>query len=147
MLNKDQFRAFVTEVLKKYADVLGLPLYSEAAVNLILGTCAQESAFGTYRHQIKGPAHGIMQIEERTFNWLKMKWQPKGAPDVSFEDLIDNDEASVIYARLLYWPKRRALPAPNDVMGLAYYWKDFYNTRFGKGTPQQFVRNYTRFVA
>lgn len=146
MFDKDRFREFVTEVLKKYSEILGLPLYSESAVNLILGTCAQESSFGKYRHQINGPAHGIMQIEERTFEWLKSVWAPRGAPDVSFEDLICNDEASIIYARLLYWPKPRALPAPDDVFGLGCYWKDYYNTRLGKGTVQQFVRNYRRFV-
>jgi len=146
MFDKDQFRAFVTSVLKKYSDILGLPLYSESAVNLILGTCAQESAFGKYRHQIGGPAHGIMQIEEKTFNWLKSVWAPKGAPDVTFEDLINDDEASIIYARLLYWPKRRKLPAPDDIRGLAKYWKDFYNTHLGKGKISEFMHNYSRFV-
>lgn len=140
------FREFVTDTLKKYSEVLKLPLYSEAAVNLILGTCAQESGFGHYRHQVNGPAHGIMQIERRTFDWLKSVWVPKGAPDTDFEELIDNDEASVLYARLLYWPKKRPLPRADDVFGLAMYWKDFYNTMFGKGTVQQFVQNYRKFV-
>lgn len=42
-----QFRDLITRVLKEVA------LYSPAAVNLLLGTAAQESGFGTYLRQVR----------------------------------------------------------------------------------------------
>jgi len=43
-----------------------LEMNSESAVNLLLGTAAQESQLGKYLKQIKGPALSIYQIEPRT---------------------------------------------------------------------------------
>lgn len=58
------------EHLKKYIIIpvlKDLELYSESAVNLLLGTAAQESALGFYLHQIQGEAVGIYQIELATY--------------------------------------------------------------------------------
>ena len=58
-------------------------LYSESAVNLLLGTAAQESHMGTYLTQIKGPALSIYQIEPKTHadiwkNYLSYRLDLKG---------------------------------------------------------------------
>lgn len=42
-------------------------LYSENAVNLILGTIAVESNMGRYYYQVNGPAIGIGQMEPNTY--------------------------------------------------------------------------------
>ena len=65
-----QFRDLITRVLKEVA------LYSPAAVNLLLGTAAQESGFGTYLRQVKGPALSVFQIEEATFLDLRERMHP-----------------------------------------------------------------------
>ena len=54
--NKTQIEDLVERVLKE------VDLYSESAVNLILGTIAQESRFGTYLKQVgSGIAKGVIQ--------------------------------------------------------------------------------------
>jgi hypothetical protein len=68
------------EHLKKYiiTPVLEeLGLFSDAAVNLLLGTAAQESALGLYLHQIHGEALGIYQIEPSTYHDLFENYFPK----------------------------------------------------------------------
>lgn len=50
----DNIKNLITETLTE------LGLYSDDARDLLLGTCAQESAFGKYRKQLGGgPALGI----------------------------------------------------------------------------------------
>lgn len=61
------------EHLKKYIIIpvlKDLGLFSQAAVNLLLGTAAQESCLGLYLHQIQGEALGIYQIEPATYHDL-----------------------------------------------------------------------------
>src|SRR5260370_40232291 len=47
-----------------------LGLYSADAEELLMATCAQESLLGQYRHQVNGPAIGIVQDEPADFNDL-----------------------------------------------------------------------------
>ena len=55
------------ELVEKTIREMGL--YSPEAAELLLGTCAQESAYGKYRKQLGGgPALGIFQCEPATFN-------------------------------------------------------------------------------
>ena len=62
-MNKVTLRNLITSVLKE------LNLHSDNAVNLLMGTAAQESHLGKYRKQIGGgPALGIFQMEPATFN-------------------------------------------------------------------------------
>lgn len=39
-----------------------------------------------------------------------------------------------------------ALPASEDIAGLATYWKQYYNTPQGKGTEAEFIKNCERSV-
>ena len=50
-LNKNQFKDLIERCLKKTM------MHSDAAVALLLGTAAQESAFGTYIRQILSLIH------------------------------------------------------------------------------------------
>ena len=34
---------------------------------------------------------------------------------------------------------------PNSLEGQARYWKQFYNTRKGKGTIQEYIKNYNKY--
>lgn len=130
-------------------------LYSEAAVNLLLGTCAQESKMGTYIKQITGPALGIYQTEPNTHddiwdNYLKYK------PDLSGKilaidargtnSLIVNLSYATAIARVQYLRAPAPLPDASDLNGLAQYYKKYYNTPLGAATTQQFIDNYQRYV-
>jgi len=123
-------------------------LWSSAAENLLLGTCAQESRLGTYIRQLGGPALGIMQIEPATFQWLQGKYCKRfpeiataAAPQLEWDLRL-----SIIMARLRYLVVPSPLPAAGDMHGLAAYWKKYYNTEAGSGTLKEFAENYLRYV-
>ena len=131
--------------------------YSEEAVELILGTFAQESAYGKYRRQLgNGPALGIGQMEPATFKDIVknfLRYHPDIAEKVKRIchvnelnpiDLINNDRLAVCMTRVHYRRQKGAIP--NDLPGWAKYWKVTYNTILGKGTEQEFISNYHKFV-
>lgn len=140
-----------------------LDLYSASAVNLLLGTCAQESQMGTYLKQNGGVALGIYQIEPAThrdiierYLYLPDKQELRertmriisqinqyGNPE---QDLIFNLRYATAIARIKYLMASDPLPEADDVMGLANYYKIWYNTANGKGTVYQFIENYKRYV-
>lgn len=149
----DQFRTCIVEPTLKYLD-----LYSPAAVELLMGTAAQESHLGTYLVQVGGPARGIYQMEPATHrdiwaNFLTYNGPLRDKVDqlmVSFPLAIDSLEGNLYYAtamaRLVYYRDSKPLPKAGDLDGLAAYWKRVYNTKLGKGTVQEFKRNYMKFV-
>lgn len=154
MLDKDQFSQLTHDVLI----YIGASLYSPAAVYLLLGTAAQESRFGTYIKQIKGPALGVFQMEPDTEEdiWINfLRYQPylkemvKKVTGVKQPDqfhLRGNLLYQIAMARLHYWRKPEPLPSKTDITGMAKYWKKHYNTYKGKGTVEEFQKNYTKYV-
>ena len=123
---------------------------SDAAVNLLLGTAAQESWFGTvFRQTGGGPAIGAFQMEPATFNWLREKFA-SNYPWMLFRREAAEMEwdlsLAILMARLRYRVVPAPLPAADDVHGLATYWKAYYNTPAGAGTVEEFVKNYRKYV-
>jgi len=138
-----QFRDLISRVLT------GARLYSPAAVNLLLGTAAQESQFGTYLRQLgKGEALSAFQIEEITFRDLRsrMDYVCPAVRDWNFLQLEWDLRAAIVVARLKYRSIPAPLPAADNLPGLAAYWKSWYNTPAGAGTVEQFIRNYRQYV-
>lgn len=132
-----------------------LGLYSDAAVLLLLGTCAQESHLGTYVRQINGPALGIYQCEPNTHddiwdNYLEYKTDLKEkvlaiAPrDVN--NLINNLNYATAIARIHYLRVKAALPSAGNLNAIAAYYKKYYNTVAGKATESQFIANYRKYI-
>lgn len=128
-------------------------LFSDNAVELLIGTCAQESCLGKYRKQLGGgPALGIFQMEPATFvdihinvlrfNPLLLKKVMKAAEVKSLkaEDLVLNDNLAVCMARVHYYRFKEAIP--DNLEGWAHYWKKYYNTSAGRGTEEEFIKNY-----
>lgn len=143
--NKNQFRKLIDFVLGDYPE-----LASESAIQLLLGTAAQESNFGTYLRQLGGgPAMGVFQMEPKTFRWLQDKYKkeyPKIVNGRIVTDLEWDLRLAILMARLRYRIVPAKLPYGYDVKGLAMYWKEHYNTPLGAGTVEQFVSNYRKFV-
>lgn len=150
MIKKIQPKALrvqIEEALK------AIGLYSEDAVNLLMGTAAQESKF-KYLHQIGGgPALGYFQMEPNTFvdicnNYLRFKsdklladiYKLCGIKYLTPVDLDTNLNLMIVFARLHY--RRVKEPLPNTVEGYAAYWKDHYNTHKGAGTVEEFIESY-----
>ena len=141
-------------------------LHSEAAVALLLGTLSQESHFAYLRQQGGGPAVGLAQIERATaddiaYRYLKkpnkarlrqrivahLGYDPTILTPERLHERIDDDlRLTVILMRCRYLPYPLGLPAPDNLRGLARYWKFAYNAG-GKGTVEEFEDNWTRRVA
>lgn len=149
-MDKEDLRVLISDTLH------GIGLCSEDAVNLLMGTCAQESAMGKYRRQLGGgPALGIFQMEPATFrdivkNYLNYKQELRdkvlavsGVDGFNPDDLVFNDRLAICMARVHYL--RVSEKIPSDLDGWARYWKKFYNTPLGKGTEYEFVCNYKRY--
>lgn len=150
-MNKVTLKSLITSVLKE------LNLHSDNAVNLLMGTAAQESHLGRYRKQLGGgPALGIFQMEPATFDDIVknyLRYKPELAARIErvarisrfkAEDLENNDLLATCMARVHYLRVREAIPS--DLEGWARYWKQYFNTPLGKGTEEEFIANYKRFV-
>lgn len=139
-----------------------LGLLSASAVNLLLGTCAQESRMGHFlRQQGAGPALGIFQMEPATHddiwrNYLMYHGDLAGRvwsylPDANRSpdprNLVWNLKYATAMARIHYRRSPLPLPPADDISGLARMWKQVYNTPAGRGTEAEFISNYRRFVA
>lgn len=123
-------------------------LWSQAAENLLLGTAAQESAFGTYLRQLHGPAQGVFQMEPDTLKWLIEKYGTTYPDIIDMEpqDLQEDLYLAILTARLRYRAIPEPLPPAGDLDGLARYYKKYYNTDAGAGTVEQFIKNYRKYV-
>lgn len=122
-------------------------LYSEAVENLMLGTMAVESDFGNVARQVGGPALGIFQMEQTTFDWLKTKYSEEyGLSRYAFEDIEHDHKAAALFARLRYLVVKKQLPPATDLPALAKYWKQYYNTPLGKGKISDFIEKYNKYV-
>lgn len=153
MMDKKQLKQLIQSTLKD------IGLYSDDAVNLILGTIAQESAFGKYIKQLgNGPALGICQMEPNTYNcivdnYLFHKMDLASRIEETCQCLLpDNYEAlqwnlklSICMCRVHYLRKPEALP--NDLAGYAAYWKKHYNTYLGAGTKEEYINNYNKYIS
>jgi hypothetical protein len=151
MIDKKQLKDLVTKTL------IAINLHSEDAVNLVLGTIAQESAGGKYLRQLgSGPAVGICQMEPFTFNnhiknYLahkpdlkeKIKWFT-GIDQFKVTYLEWNLALSIAMCRVHYL--RRPEPLPSTIEGYAKYWKKWYNTYLGAGTETEFINNYKKYL-
>lgn len=138
-----------------------LDAYSESAVNLLLGTCAQESSMGEYLHQVRGPALGIFQMEAPTHDdlWknylsysLKYSTRIRGLMNDNAKanpahELITNLSYATAMCRMHYMRVKASLPTADDIQGLAVYWKRHYNTEKGKGRMEDFIKNWDHYVA
>ncbi|MCB0078826.1 MAG: hypothetical protein KDD73_15550 [Anaerolineales bacterium] len=156
-----QYRRFL---IRPTLDALGL--WSQAAENLLIGTAAHESNGFQAIHQYgKGPALSMYQIEPATHNdlWehsiggyarrnaggmaMLLDWLPRMFPRGQAPDamlLLTDLRYATAICRLLYWRVPRALPAPDDLGGLAGYWKEHYNTVHGAGHESEWLDAYAR---
>lgn len=131
--------------------------FTKESVELLAGTCAQESAYGKYRKQLGGgPALGIFQMEPATFhdcieNFLAYKpglmakvIKISGVDRLNPDDLEKNDILATCMCRVRYFRDKR--PIPETLLGQAEYWKKIYNTYLGKGKVEEYIKNYDRYV-
>ena len=136
-----------------------LDLWSKPAEDLLVGTACQESLCGKYIRQLgckgKVGAFGIFQMELATHkdiwdNYLKYKdtlaRKIRSLKAFNMSD-ADNLEYNLAYAvamcRVHYLRVPKAIPT--GIYGQAQYWKEYYNTKFGKGTIEEYQQNWNKF--
>jgi len=175
MIDINQLKYFVITQVLDY-----LELNYPAAVNLILGTAAQESHCGSYIKQIgfnkvlTAGGLGIYQMELATakdilINCLSYKKDlfkkisslyfggsldcflngsdTKEDRDLLACNLIGNLYFSTAMCRIHYLRVKEVLPDDaKNINRLGCYWKKYYNTELGKGTVEEFVSNYKRYI-
>lgn len=158
-LNLNEFKNKIITVLT-YID-----LYSDVCVNLLLGTCCAESDFGLFRRQIgfenkRGGAYGLFEIEMSTHDWLvsddflgrrpilKSKILSLYDKNLSKEDNLKfNDEYQIAICRLKYLSCKFSMPKnKNDLISLARIWNKYYNANPNKGTDQEFISKYNKYI-
>ena len=133
-------------------------LHSQAAEELLLGTCAVETNMGIFLHQIRGPARGIFQCEPATEtdiwdNWLM--YRPQITQRLTqFGIVLQPDDDSIIWnlayatamARFHYARVDAKLPHHEDIAGMARYWRAHYNTIKGRGKVEDFINKYNKYI-
>jgi hypothetical protein len=133
-------------------------LWSPAAEDLLLGTAAQESGFRNIRQIGSGPALGYWQMEPATHNDIWGNYLRYHA-DLAYAaallaksplptpaSMVEYPQYGAAMARVKYLRVPEPLPKEGDIEGLAAYWKHWYNTPEGAGTPAEFVANWKHFV-
>lgn len=153
--NLTQIKDLITRV------ITAQDLYSESAVNLLLGTMALESNFGTYLYQKPSRiAKGIFQMEPNTekdtwvnYLYLGRAAKRKAIYDISGVRSYNNSGAlewniayGICMCRLHYRRIADPFPAADDIEGLGWYWDIHYNRNPLKGTVAQFVKAYKKYV-
>jgi len=145
MLNPAQFRDYIVVPTLKEID-----LYSKAAMRLLIGTAITESGL-EYIHQLgNGPALGVYQMEPATATDIWKNYLLYNLPlaekmnhfNFYFKDqgqLVWNLKYATAMCRIHYLRVKKPLPDENDILGMANYWKKYYNTEKGKGSPEDFL--------
>ena len=153
MLNPKQF---VEEIIRptmmflEGRDTSQVKWGGQAAEELMLGTALVESDL-SYLRQLGGPALGIYQMEPATakdilenyvgyrgylgeaINMIAGVWPMKSV------QIQGNLFLATALTRIHYRRVPEPLPAAGDTAGQARYWKEFYNTEAGKGTPEKYL--------
>jgi hypothetical protein len=148
-MNKNQLEKLIKETLQE------VQLYTPEALQLLLGTAAQESHLGEYIEQIHGPAKGVFQMEPATYTdiWRNYLHYKPVLKDKVLNFCVTGDNAdemrwnlklAIVMARVHYLRDREAIPF--NLVEQSKYYKRVYNTIYGKATPEEYVKNYLRFV-
>jgi len=149
--NPDQFREVIRCTLTDFDE----KVVSTAAIELLMMTAAQESHLGSYLYQDDGDVHietglalGPMGIEKATYYDIVKRVIIPRYPSFATQthvDLITDLRLSIIVARMKYWSFPEPLPSPDNVKGLARYYKQYYNTYKGKARIGDVIRNYETY--
>ena len=146
-------------VIRPTLNAIGL--WSEAAENLLLATCAHESLLGYFLKQHDGPALGIYQIEPATHRdvWQNyLNYRPALAAKINATtkdnsrqpqdcELITNLAYATAIARIIYYRASELLPPADDIKKQAIYWKKYYNTADGEGKITDFIQHAEGIIA
>lgn len=132
-----------------------LNMNSLNALELLLFTCAVESDGGKFLKQKNGVALGIYQMEPATHsdiwvNYIQRKEKIKEILAEKFNILEKPDNDRLLYdlryatimTRLHYYRITQPLPEHNNPNEIWLYYKQYYNTYFGKSEKETSLKKY-----
>lgn len=144
-----------------YHGLTAIGLFTPAAGDLVLGTGAVESTYSVVEQAGGGPALGYWQMEPATYadcweNWiaarpsigaglLRLAGITEPVPPV--EMLEDHPAYAAAMCRVRYARVRAPLPPLGAIPAYAAYWKMWYNTLYGAGTPEAFISAWEHTIA
>lgn len=145
-LDAQQLRELIVRPTLQY-----IGLHNPAAENLVLGTALVESGAKFIKQVGGGPALGICQMEPETHDdiWANyLRYKPELAQKLQglmtsaeitrgAAEMIGNLYYAFGMTRVHYLRAPDRLPASADVVGMARYWKRYYNTPLGAGTVEK----------
>lgn len=153
MFNITQFREFIV------APALNaIQIRSKEFIELLVFTCAVESAGGTYVKQVQGPALGIFQMEPNSFTDLWVNYvirKPEICNALSLnlgvhrmpqpDEMISNLLLAAALCGLFY---QRFKVDPKDMTEdtLWTLYKTHYNTDAGKAERDPSIKAYRKFI-
>lgn len=149
-MDTEQLEEAIYDVL----DFCILP-YSTKVVNMIIETACVESCCGKYIKQIKGPACGIFQMEPKTArdiytNYIVYRPEYKHYYDKLYnnylsleQNLMYNLAFQIFMCRIFYLRIKDPIPDTKDKR--AEYWKQYYNTKLGKGSVSDYLAKVLKY--
>ena len=141
----------IKEIIHKVLLRMPYGYYSDEALNLIFRTGMAETKYKALKQYSGGPAIGFFQIEPDTLNDTMVNYvsyRPalenclKGLgldqKDMEFS-VLTNIALQVAFCRIHY--RRNPHKIPETLEEQAKYWKEYYNTKLGKGTVRHFIES------
>lgn len=150
-IDVEQYRALIVRPALER-----IQLWSPPAEVIVLGSALVESELKYVKQLNGGPACGPHQMEPATHDdiygsfliyhpvirqrvvCLSSSWFLK--PDA--REMIGNWMYAAAMCRVYYRRISAALPRADDVLGMACYWKRYYNTRLGAGTVDKAIPHF-----
>lgn len=152
-------------LIQRTLTLMGDKYAKKEAVDLVLATGIIESRYEYIKQMNDGPAASFFQVEPASAvdncqhflshrkslmqncafaSRVDIKYWQMYDLDIWSEILEKNIASGIVHCRIKYWrvPKRM----PNTIEGMANYWKEFYNTSEGKGNPEEFVEQVTKWL-
>lgn len=126
------------------------PLNAPDAEALINGTFAAETAYGTARDNYEAQGKGLAQFDFIRFDEVRGRLardaqltallkQKFGIVNPKFDQLDYSPLLSAIFCRIGYLYVPDKIPACTDINAQGVYWKKFWNSSAGAGTPEKYV--------
>lgn len=122
------------------------------ALELVIGTFCAETNFGRADDNYQKQGIGLAQFDLVRFNDVKARiWASDdhrnlmgntfGVKWLSFEQLEYSPLLSAVMCRFGYLFVNEPLPAVGDLKGQAKYWKRYWNSSAGAGTPEHYINS------
>lgn len=140
------------EQAKKICDCLGYSSSGKAHL-LMLETACAETGLGQIKDKTVGAGLGLTQFDKLPFKDTKnrgMRYRAKIKAElgidiqlVKWEHLRYSPFLALLFTRIFYLLRKGKVP--DTLEGRARYWKKYYNTRLGKGTPEHYIKMVEKF--